>query len=47
MARAVAEAVHAGMAFDEMRTFIEACKQVDEWRSIEGADWDSEIGAVV
>ncbi|MEE8176990.1 MAG: UbiD family decarboxylase [Acidobacteriota bacterium] len=57
MAKAASEALHNGMAskgvtfqgatFDNLRTFIAACQEVDGWRLIEGADWDCEIGALV
>ena len=33
-------------AFDDLGTFIEGCKEVSEWREIDGADWDLEIGAL-
>ena len=33
-------------AFDSLQEFVEACKQIDEWREIEGADWNEEIGAL-
>lgn len=32
--------------WDDLRTFIEACKGVDQWREILGAHWDREIGAL-
>jgi 4-hydroxy-3-polyprenylbenzoate decarboxylase len=32
--------------FDDLRTFIAACQEVDQWRQIDGADWDLEIGAL-
>src|SRR5579862_4021373 len=35
-----------GEAFDDLQTFVEACKEIDDWRLIEGADWDLEIGAL-
>ena len=33
-------------AFDGLREFVAACKQIDEWREIKDADWDEEIGAL-
>lgn len=36
----------AGPVFDDLREFIDACKEVDEWREVEGADWEQEIGAL-
>ena len=35
------------IAYNDFRGFVEAAKQVSEWRSIEGADWDGEIGALI
>ena len=35
-----------GVVFDDLRSFVEACREVDEWRQIDGADWDQEIGAL-
>ncbi len=32
--------------FDSLQEFVEACKQIDEWRAIEGADWNEEIDAL-
>jgi len=32
--------------FDDLRSFIETAKQIDEYREIEGADWNLEIGAL-
>lgn len=32
--------------FDDLQTYIEACKSIHTWRQIEGADWNCEIGAV-
>jgi UbiD family decarboxylase len=37
----------ATVAFDDLPSFLEACKEVDEWRLIEKADWKYEIGALV
>jgi len=47
MGNAVAEALRTGSAFDDLRTFIAACKEADRWQLIEGADWNVEIGAIV
>jgi 4-hydroxy-3-polyprenylbenzoate decarboxylase len=47
MPEAVTDVLRAGAAFDDLRTFIAACQEADEWRRIEGADWDAEIGALV
>lgn len=33
-------------AFDGLQEFVEACKHIDEWRDIGGADWNEEIGAL-
>ena len=35
------------IAYQDFRGFIEAAKRVSEWRLIEGADWDGEIGALI
>ena len=32
--------------FDDLRTFLAACQEIDDWRQIDGADWDLEIGAL-
>src|SRR5262245_9641862 len=32
--------------FDDLRSFIAACQEVDRWHQIDGADWDQEIGAL-
>ncbi len=47
MGKAVSEAFHTGLVFDDLRTFIAACQEIDNWHLIEGADWDLEIGALV
>ncbi|MBF8305553.1 MAG: hypothetical protein HW398_741, partial [Acidobacteria bacterium] len=47
MGKAVADTLRVGAAFDDLRTFIAACREADHWRVIEGADWDREIGALV
>ncbi|HLN86179.1 MAG TPA: UbiD family decarboxylase domain-containing protein, partial [Candidatus Limnocylindrales bacterium] len=33
--------------YKDFRGFIEEAKKVSEWRLIEGADWDKEIGALI
>ena len=33
--------------YDDLRGFIEEAKKVSEWRDVNGADWDREIGAIV
>src|SRR5581483_10609902 len=35
-----------GMIFDDLQTYIDAAMEVDEWRVIEDADWNEEIGAL-
>ncbi len=40
-------ATFEGVTFNDLRTFISLCQEVDDWRLIEGADWDCEIGALV
>lgn len=37
----------AQRVFDDLQSFVVACQEIDEWRRIEAADWDSEIGALV
>ena len=32
--------------FDDLRSFIETAKEIDEYREIDGADWNREIGAL-
>jgi UbiD family decarboxylase len=36
----------AGAVFDDMRSFIDAAMELGEFRLVEGADWDEEIGAL-
>ncbi|MGH7855388.1 MAG: UbiD family decarboxylase [Candidatus Binatia bacterium] len=36
-----------GIGYSDFRGFVEAAKKVSEWRAIEGADWDGEIGALI
>jgi UbiD family decarboxylase len=33
--------------YNDFRGFVEAAKKVSEWRAIEGADWNGEIGALI
>ncbi|MGH6831341.1 MAG: UbiD family decarboxylase domain-containing protein, partial [Methylocella sp.] len=33
--------------YNDLRGFIEEAKKVSDWREIDGADWDGEIGALV
>lgn len=35
------------LSYHDFRGFIEAAKKVSEWRAIDGADWDGEIGALI
>ena len=35
------------IAYNDLREFIEIAKQVGDWKVIEGADWNKEMGAVV
>jgi 3-polyprenyl-4-hydroxybenzoate decarboxylase len=35
------------IAYHDFRGFVEAAKEVSEWRVVEGADWDGEIGALI
>ncbi len=35
-----------GIVFDDLQSYIDAAMEVDEWRVIEGADWNEEIGAL-
>ncbi|MDP2644776.1 MAG: UbiD family decarboxylase [Desulfobacterales bacterium] len=35
------------VAYNDLREFIEEAKKVSDYREIEGADWDREIGALV
>src|SRR5690348_3866051 len=35
------------LAYNDFRSFIEAAKRISDYRVIEGADWDGEIGALV
>ena len=37
----------SGEIFDGLQEYVEACKAVDDWKLIEGADWNEEIGALV
>src|SRR5688572_19801803 len=33
--------------FDGLQEYVDACMEVDEYRIIEGADWNEEIGALI
>jgi 4-hydroxy-3-polyprenylbenzoate decarboxylase len=48
MASTVSPAVGAGPAstWDDLRAFIAAVQEVDEYRTIEGVDWDLELSAL-
>jgi UbiD family decarboxylase len=35
------------ISYRDFRGFIEEAKKISEWRLIEGADWDNEIGALI
>ena len=35
------------LPYHDFRGFIEEAKKISEWRLIEGADWDNEIGALI
>jgi len=35
------------LAYTDFRSFIEEAKKISDYRIIEGADWDAEIGALV
>src|SRR5574341_2318910 len=35
------------LAYDDFRGFVEEAKKISDYRLIEGADWDGEIGALV
>ncbi len=37
---------NSAFPFDDLRAFLEASKQIDEYRVIEGAHWNREIGAL-
>ena len=37
----------ASIPYQDFRGFIEEAKKISEWRAIEGADWDGEIGALI
>src|SRR5574342_566260 len=32
---------------NDLRSFIDASKQISDWREIKGADWNLEIGALI
>ena len=35
-----------GSTFDDLQSFVAASQEVDDWRQIDGANWDLEIGAI-
>ena len=35
------------LAYHDFRSFVEEAKKISDYRIIEGADWDAEIGALV
>src|ERR671930_74076 len=35
------------LAYHDFRSFVEEAKKINNYRVIEGADWDAEIGALV
>jgi len=32
---------------NDLRGFIDEAKKISQWREIEGADWDKEIGSLI
>lgn len=42
----LATAPQVGATFDDLQSFVAAAQEVDDWRQIDGADWDLEIGAL-
>src|SRR5262245_16146412 len=36
-----------GSVFDGLQEYVDACMEVDEFRVIEGADWNEEIGTLI
>ena len=35
------------LSYHDFRSFVEEAKKISDYRLIEGADWDVEIGALV
>ena len=35
------------LAYRDFRGFVEKAQEVSDWRLVEGADWDKEIGALI
>ena len=35
------------LSYHDFRGFVEAAKKISDWRLIEGADWENEIGALI
>jgi len=42
----LATAPATGSTFDDLQTFVAAAQELDDWRQIDGANWDLEIGAL-
>src|SRR5678816_4687966 len=45
--RSIQEENMAELAYHDFRSFVEEAKKISDYRLIEGADWDGEIGALV
>ena len=37
----------SGTVFTGLQEYVDACMEVDEYRLIEGADWNEEIGTLI
>src|SRR5438105_7455091 len=37
----------SGTVFTGLQEYVDACMEIDEYRIIEGADWNEEIGALI
>jgi hypothetical protein len=35
------------LSYNDFRGFVEEAKKISDWRLIEGADWNNEIGALI
>ena len=35
------------LAYRDFRGFVEKAQEVNEWRLVEGADWDKKVGALI
>ena len=42
----LATAPSATRTFDDLQSFVAAAQELDDWRQIDGANWDLEIGAL-